>query len=105
MIIYGTKGKQLKRRVPVRRVCSQCYNGQHTAVGAIKYFHLFWIPLVMTTKRVFIRCDHCKKIVDYDMLPEKDRPEFPKQLFTLGQVGLYYAWLWILAILWIVFGL
>ncbi len=60
---------------------------------------------MVMTKRVFIRCDHCKNIVDYDMLSEKQRPEFPKQLFSIGQVGLYYAWLWIIAIVWIISSL
>lgn len=105
MIIYGIKGKQLKRTLSITRECSQCYNSKHTVTGAIKYFYLFRIPLMVMTKRIFIRCDHCKKIVDYDLLSEKDQPEFPKQLFSIGQVGLYYAWFWIIAIVWIVSSL
>lgn len=104
MIIYGSKKKTLKNTVLVRHTCSNCYNTKHIAVGAIDYFHIFWIPIFLLDKRVVLVCSHCRKKMAYKLLNRDERPEIPKSLFAMKRLWPFYLGIWLIAAIFISSG-
>ncbi|HEV8514257.1 MAG TPA: hypothetical protein VGQ59_13335 [Cyclobacteriaceae bacterium] len=64
MIIYGTRGTNGKA-VIVNSTCSACNTtGPFIFQTAVRYFHVFWIPLFPFNKIGVAQCQHCKKVYD-----------------------------------------
>jgi hypothetical protein len=99
MIIYGTRGKQLKHVVAVDKTCSHCENTEHVAVGVIRYVHIFWIPLLMYSKKVFRQCIHCKQTNEMPQVEKDTNAESIKSLFSFKNTWMYFMGLWLFFIL------
>lgn len=84
MIIFGFRSKQLKKVEAVELGCSVCSNQSHAAVGVGKYFHVFWIPVLMYSKRVVLQCLHCRKVSEMYEVEYEDRPNVKKTIFSLS---------------------
>ena len=71
MIIYGTrsfKGKAVNSTI----TCPNCNtSGQMVFQSAIRYAHIFWIPLFPFQKIVVGQCQHCKKVYDKKIFDSK----------------------------------
>nr|WP_319398850.1 hypothetical protein [uncultured Carboxylicivirga sp.] len=64
MIIYGTRSFSGKA-VQTNNTCPNCNTqGQMVFQSAIRYAHIFWIPLFPFQKIVVGQCQHCKKVYD-----------------------------------------
>lgn len=64
MIIYGTRSFKGKP-VVLNNSCPNCNTtGQLVFQSAIRYFHIFWIPIFPFQKIVVGQCQHCKKVYD-----------------------------------------
>lgn len=98
MIIYGTRGKQLKKGMLVRGGCSHCENNQHLAVGVVKYFHIFWIPFLVFSKQKFLQCTHCRHTKEMSKIDEEQHAEAIKKLFSFKKTWAYYFGLWFILI-------
>ncbi|WP_432463284.1 hypothetical protein [Agarivorans sp. QJM3NY_33] len=69
MIFFGSKGKSISGHVIEGLQCPNCENEQFITFGLLRYFHLYWIPTFITSKKVGIECTHCKKTLIGKELP------------------------------------
>ena len=76
MIFFGTKGKILSGKVVEDIQCPSCENHQFISFGIIRYFHIFWIPTFITSRKVGIECTHCKRT----LIGEEISKELSKQI-------------------------
>ena len=64
MIIYGKRSFKGKA-VMLNNTCPNCNTaGQLVFQSAIRYFHIFWIPIFPFQKIAVGQCQHCKKVFD-----------------------------------------
>ncbi len=99
MIFFGTKGKVISGECIQGAECPSCGNNEYITFGVLRYFHLYWIPVIPTSKSVGVECTHCKKTLVDKELP----PEFSKQIksmiFTKKKVLPMFTGLIIIALL------
>jgi len=69
MIFFGTRGKVMEIGEPIEDFeCPHCGNLGMNSVGAIRYFHIYWIPMFVTKRSAVMICPHCKYNVADDEL-------------------------------------
>ncbi len=89
MIIFGTRSKTLRTPILINHTCPSCSTTEHAAFGAISYFHLFWIPAFMYSRRTIVRCIHCQKTSSLKELVGNERPDIKKTLFGFKKIWGY----------------
>lgn len=86
MIIYGTRTKVVQGPVTQGQTCPHCGEGQQVAFGAIRYAHIFWIPVFPLSKKAGIECTHCKHAALDDELPDLIRDQIKASVFSVGRL-------------------
>ncbi|MBF9003284.1 MULTISPECIES: hypothetical protein [Vibrio] len=61
MIIFGTRGKTVSGPVIESHMCEHCGHNEYVTFGLLRYFHLYWIPSLVTSKKIGMECTHCRK--------------------------------------------
>lgn len=79
MLVFGTRSKVVDGPTVQGQSCPNCGQSSYVSFGAIRYFHIFWIPVFPFSKKVGLQCSNCKhtalgKDVP-DMLQDPVRPE------------------------------
>jgi len=71
MIFFGTRAKTIPGK-PIEGIeCPNCGHKQFVASGILRYFHLYWIPTLVTSKTVVIECNHCRRgLIDKELPKE-----------------------------------
>ena len=69
MIFFGTKGKVVTGEALQGVQCPTCDNSQHASFGIMNYFHIYWIPTFLTSRKVGMECTHCKRTLVDDEVP------------------------------------
>lgn len=82
MIFFGSRGKTIAGQVVEGIQCPSCEHEQFVTFGALRYFHLYWIPTFPTSKTVGIECTHCKKTLIDKELPENLSKQIKSTVFT-----------------------
>ena len=104
MIIYGIRGKVIQGE-PVKNVpCSHCDNDAHISFGVIQYFHLYWIPTFMCTKKVGLECVRCKNTIFDKEIPGDLSSTISSQLFNKSNILPMFSGLALIFIAILVFG-
>lgn len=97
MIFFGSKGKVIPGE-PVQGVqCPSCENGQFVSFGILKYFHLYWIPTFLTSRKVGVECMHCKRTLVGDEVPSHLAEQIKSNVFTAGKTLPMFSGLFIIA--------
>ena len=61
MIIFGTRGKIIPLASLGEKKCEHCNNKtEFYLVVSFRYFHIFWIPLFITTRSYHTACSICE---------------------------------------------
>lgn len=89
MIIYGTRGKQLKGAAKVDYTCKSCESNDSYAIGTLRYFHVFWIPFLVFKKLTYVRCAHCMKTIEYRDIPLAEQPKVIDDIYSFKRTGMY----------------
>lgn len=82
MIFFGSKGKVVNGETVQGIQCSNCENSQHASFGILKYFHLYWIPTFLTSRKVGIECTNCKQTLVGDEVPSHLVDEIKARVFS-----------------------
>jgi hypothetical protein len=82
MIFFGSKCKTITGQVVDGVQCPSCDNKQFITFGLLKYFHIYWVPTVPTSKKVGMECTHCKKTLIGKELPAELSAKIKKTVFT-----------------------
>lgn len=70
MIIFGTRSKILTGS-GAKANCHNCGSTQTVSlVFAVKYFHIFWIPMFPYSKVGASQCSHCKQVLYNNEMPD-----------------------------------
>jgi len=85
MIIYGTRQKKLKTYETNTDTCEACGHEGQLALGVVRYFHVFWIPLFLYKVITFYRCTHCQHTLE-----REGKYNAPNNLFSLKNTWPYY---------------
>lgn len=86
MIVFGTRGRLVAGPRELGIVCESCGKEEHASYGALRYFHLFWIPVFPTMKKPMLECLHCKKVLAGEEIPEQARRNVAENVFTRARV-------------------
>jgi len=99
MIFFGTKGKVVQGQLVDGLECPSCNNREFISFGVMRYFHLYWIPTLMTSRQVGIECLHCKKTLMDKEIPAEVRQALSSKLFTRGRIVPLFSGLILIAVL------
>lgn len=77
MIIFGTRQRTLSGQTIETAPCPDCGNNQFVTFGALRYFHLYWIPTFITGDTIGIECTQCNNTYTDKELPK----EITKQIW------------------------
>ncbi len=98
MVFFGTRGKVVPGEQVQGVQCPSCQNGQFVTFGVLNYFHLYWIPTFLTSKKVGMECTHCKKTLVGDDVPPHLAEQIKSGVFTTGRVLPMFSGLIIIAL-------
>lgn len=84
MIFFGSKGKVVAGEAVQGVQCPSCENSQHASFGILNYFHLYWIPTFLTSRKVGMECTHCKRTLVGDEVPSHLVDQIKSGVFTTG---------------------
>ncbi|WP_432459306.1 hypothetical protein [Agarivorans sp. QJM3NY_25] len=99
MIFFGSKGKSISGHVIEGLQCPSCENEQFITFGLLRYFHLYWIPTFVTSKKVGIECTHCKKTLIGKELPSDLAKQIKSTVYNLKNTLPMFSGLIIIACL------
>ena len=99
MIFFGTKGKVIAGDQVHGVQCPNCQNGQFVTFGILNYFHLYWIPTFLTSKKVGMECTNCKRTLIGDEVPSHFVEQIKERVFTTGRTLPMFSGLFIIALL------
>jgi len=85
MIFFGSKGKVVAGEVMQGVQCPSCQHSEHASFGIMNYFHLYWIPTFLTSKKAGMECTHCKHTLVGDELPSHLAEQIKEGVFTTGK--------------------
>lgn len=103
MIFFGTKGRLVTGK-PVQGVaCPNCENNQFMSFGVLRYFHLYWIPTIPTSRKIGIECTNCHQALYDDEVPGHLKEQIKSDVFTVGRTLPMFTGVFMLALasLWI----
>ena len=98
MIFFGTKGKVVAGDQMQGVQCPSCQNGQLVSFGILNYFHLYWIPTFLTSKKVGMECTHCKRTLVGDEVPSHLAEQIKDGVFTVAKTLPMYSGLIIIVL-------
>ena len=98
MIFFGTKGKVIAGNEVQGMQCPSCQNGQFVSFGIMNYFHLYWIPTILTSRKVGVECTHCKKTLIGDEVPPHLTEQIKDGVFSTAKTIPMFSGLIIIAL-------
>jgi len=102
MIIFGTRGRVLKSKEIISYDCEHC-NSKNTVTFSViaRYFHIFWIPIFPTSRKVISQCSHCKQVLYKNQMSAKMKQDYASEaanfkrplthFFGLFLIGLFFC--------------
>ena len=99
MIFFGTRGKVVAGEAVQGIQCPSCESSQHASFGILNYFHLYWIPTFLTSRKVGMECTHCKRTLVDDEIPSHLVEQIKSGVFTTGNTLPMFSGLIIIAII------
>jgi hypothetical protein len=98
IVSYGTKGKVIGGPQKQGMACSSCGNTTQSTFGVIRYFHIFWIPVLPYKKEVGTECQQCKQTLMGKEVPDNVRQDIKENVFTKGRLLPMFAGLILIAL-------
>ena len=71
MIFFGSRGKTISGEIVEGIQCPHCEKEEFITFGIMRYFHLYWIPMFLTSRVAGIECTHCKKTLIGKEIPKE----------------------------------
>ena len=84
MIFFGSKGKIVTGEAVQGVQCPSCENSQHASFGILNYFHIYWIPTFLISRKIGMECTHCKRTLVDDEVPSHLVEQIKSGVFTTG---------------------
>ena len=81
ILIFGKKEWRFEGQEIIGVGCPDCRQARHQAFGIQKYFHLYWIPVVPTSRWYGAVCQACTHILHAEHLRPDTRDEIRRDVF------------------------
>lgn len=82
MVFFGSRGKVVPGRQVDTIECPECGNRQFLTFGILRYFHIYWIPVIPIGRNVGAECGHCKKTLMDEEVPSLVAKNVQSSVFT-----------------------
>jgi len=104
MIIFGLRSGTLKSNEGPLADCAHCHSSQTVHLYFyVRYFHIFWIPLIPLYKTGVSQCSHCKQVLDKAQMPPHLSAGYTAARKKAKIPLKYYSWL-IIVFLFVLFA-
>jgi DNA-directed RNA polymerase subunit RPC12/RpoP len=97
MIFFGSRGKTISGEIVEGIQCPHCEKQEFITFGIMRYFHLYWIPMFLTSRVAGIECTHCKKTLIGKEIPKELSQKIKATVFTKKKILPMFSGLIILA--------
>jgi hypothetical protein len=81
-LIYGNRARQHTGAYVTSIPCTRCGHSTLSSFGVTRYFHLFWLPMFITSRPFGLTCGNCSHVVDKRELSEGDAQKVKATLFS-----------------------
>lgn len=99
MIIFGLRSGNAKQVTQGSSDCTHCGTPQSVQFHFhVRYFHIFWIPLIPLYKTGVSQCGHCKQVLTKNELPPFLQASYAEARKKAKTPLKYYSWLMIAAL-------
>lgn len=99
MIIFGLRSGNAKQKENNLSDCAHCGTSQSVQLHFyVRYFHIFWIPLIPLYKTGVSQCNHCKQVLDKAQMPPHLLASYTPERKKAKTPLKYYSWLIIVAL-------
>lgn len=99
MIFFGSKGRVVAGETVQGVQCPSCEHSQFASFGILNYFHLYWIPTFLTSRKVGVECLHCKRTLVDDEIPKHMVDQIKSGVFSTGNTLPMFSGLFIIGLL------
>jgi hypothetical protein len=89
LIYYGYRTIPIAGKSFSEIRCPACSNKESIGFGSISYFHLYRIPIFMTSRKLGIECSRCKKVTTGKEIPKDTSTQLKKLIFPLQRIVFY----------------
>lgn len=94
MIIFGLRSGNAKQKENNLSDCAHCGASQSVQLHfLVRYFHIFWIPLIPLYKTGVSQCNHCKQVLDKAKMPPHLLAAYTTARKKAKTPLRYYSWL------------
>jgi len=99
MIIFGLRSGNAKQKENNLSDCAHCGTSQSVQLHFyVRYFHIFWVPLIPLYKIGVSQCNHCKQVLDKAQMPPHLLASYAPERKKAKTPLKYYSWLIIVAL-------
>lgn len=91
MIIFGMRGKTISGQETSGPACDHCGTSLYLTFCLLRYFHIFWIPIVPTSTTCGLECRHCRKVRLGKELPGDLARDIRQRLFSPARLIPYFT--------------
>ena len=99
MIFFGSKGRVVAGEAVQGVQCPSCQQTQFASFGILNYFHIYWIPTFLTSRKVGMECMHCKNTLIDDEVPSHLTEQIKSGVFSTGNTLPMFSGLIIIGLL------
>lgn len=99
MIFFGSKGRVVVGEAVQGVQCPSCQQTQFASFGILNYFHIYWIPTFLTSRKVGMECMHCKNTLIDDEIPSHLTEQIKSGVFSTGNTLPMFSGLIIIGLL------
>jgi hypothetical protein len=90
-MIFGIRGKTVKGPIITMKPCSSCDCCTFLAHGVLKYFHLYWIPMFIISKKVGVQCTQCNQGLTHAQIPKIVSNKIKHTIFNKKNTTPFFA--------------
>lgn len=85
-LFSGYKNKLVKGVPVYSEPCNNCSTQSFESFGIIRYFHIFWIPTFVTSKKICLECTDCQERVEDSDIPEQVKQKIRPAVFKFTEI-------------------
>jgi len=90
-MVFGIKGKMVKGPIITMNACKSCNCCTFLAHGVLKYFHLYWIPMFIFSKKVGVQCTQCNQGLLHEQIPNMVSNKIKRTIFNKKNTLPFFA--------------
>lgn len=91
LMVFGIKGKTIQGPIMNIGTCPSCDCSQFHTHGVLKYFHLYWVPMFIVSKKVGMQCTQCNQSLIHTNIPRIISNKIKSTIFNKKHTTPFFA--------------